>query len=92
MTTTSEAHTRREADRAKYLECQRAAQAMRMDALRWQQLRDDLIADPAVYGSRAGDYQAGVRARLDIVIGWAEAEAERHDGYAASYFELLGAE
>lgn len=92
MTTTAQSHTRREADRAKYLECQRAAQAMRMDALRLQQLRDDFTADPAVYGSRAGDYQAGVRARLNIAIGWAEAEAERHDEYAAGYFELLGAE
>lgn len=90
MTTTAESHTRREADRLAYLDCQRAAHAMRIDGLRWQDLRDELVADVSVYGSRAADYRAGVAARLDLVIGWCFAEAERQDAYAGHYASLLG--
>lgn len=92
MTTTAAQHTRREADRLAYEDYRRAAQAKRKDALDLQKIRDLLEADPKVYGPRAGDYRAGVAARLDVVIAWMEHEASRDDDYADTYFALLGAE
>lgn len=92
MTTTAQSHSRREADRLAYEDYRCAAHQKRTDALGWQKHRDELVADPKVYGPRSGDYLAGVRARIDVVIAWIEHEASIDDDYADTYRALLGAE
>lgn len=78
-------------DRERYHEAQRAAQAMRADARHWRELLNDLIATPLIYGPDASDYLAGVKARLEIVAGWCDHQAERNEEIAETYRHLLGA-
>lgn len=83
---------RRDADRRQYHDHTRAADAMRADARRWRDLGISLTADKDVYGPDASDYLAGTIARLETVAAWAEHLAEKNQGYADQYWELIAGE
>lgn len=92
MTTHAAALTRRQADRLGYLECRRAAAAMRADAAFYRELAAGMTTDTGKYGRRANDYRDGVAAKLEVVAEWCDFEAARQDAYAAHYYSLLGVE
>lgn len=76
--------SRRERDRRGYLDAQRAAQAMRLDAMGWRAIAAETKAVEG-YGSRATEYAEGVAARYLLLAEFAEFEAGRQDEYAAAY-------